>query len=101
MCRTSLAVRVSTTEMNAPAQTYRGYLDPHVDLICAMHRDGHSTRAIAEALYRLGARADTTDLFTTTKMKREHHIKNLRLMVLHVLKRARPARRAQAHPTLA
>jgi hypothetical protein len=44
-----------------PASTYRGYLLPHLDRIRQMHTDGADTRAIAEELYKLGARANTTD----------------------------------------
>jgi hypothetical protein len=64
---------------------YRGYLSPYVERILAMHRDGADTRAIAEALYALGVRANTTD--PNLRMRRAQHVGNLRLMVLHVLQR--------------
>ena len=67
-------------------QSYRGYLSPFVEHIRAMHQAGADTREIAEALYRLGARANTTDLYVP-RMRRARHIQNLRLMVLHVLQR--------------
>jgi hypothetical protein len=72
--------------MNAPVQGYSGYLSPHVDRILAMHQDAANTRAIAEALYQSGVRSDTASPYVL-KMKRAHHINNLRLMVLHVLQR--------------
>ena len=67
-------------------QTYSGYLTPYVELILAMFHSGADTREIAEALYKIGARANTTDP-NIPKMPRDHHIRNLRLMVLHVLQR--------------
>ena len=73
--------------MDAPVQGYSGYLSPHVDRILAMHRDGADTRAIAAALYQLGARAEHDRAPTFCRMQRTHHISNLRLMVLHVLQR--------------
>ena len=72
--------------MDAPVQGYSGYLSPHVDRILAMHRDGASTSAIAEALYQSGVRADTTSPYIL-KMQRAHHVSNLRGLVLHVLQR--------------
>ena len=72
--------------MDAPVQGYSGYLSPHADRILAMHQDGAGTRAIAEALYQSGVRADTTSPYIL-KMQRAHHIANLRLMVLHMLQR--------------
>jgi hypothetical protein len=65
---------------------YRGYLSPYVERIRATHRAGADTRAIAEALYALGARTSTIDL-NIPRMQRTRHISNLRLMVLHVLQR--------------
>ena len=73
-------------EMTNPAKSYRGYLSGYVEQIRAMAVAGATTRAIAEELYRRGARADTTDS-NVARMTRAHHIKNLRLMVLHVLQR--------------
>jgi hypothetical protein len=66
--------------------SYRGYLSPHVERIRAMHLAGANTHAIAEALYRLGARARTTNPYVP-KMRRIHHVTNLRGMTLHVLQR--------------
>ena len=64
---------------------YQGYLRPMSS--GAMHRTGVAdTRAIAETLYRLGARSSTTDP-NIPRMQRAHHVGNLRLMVLHVLQR--------------
>jgi hypothetical protein len=67
-------------------RSYRGYLAVHVERIRAMHLAGADTRAIAEALYRGGVRAGTTNLFVP-RMGRDHHIANLRLLSLHVLGR--------------
>ena len=67
---------------------YDGYLSPHLDRIREMHEAGHGTREIAEALFKDGARASTSDPnVRPSKLSREHHIKNLRLMTLHVLQR--------------
>ena len=53
-----------------------------------MHEAGSSTRQIAEALFNDGARASTSDPNVRPfKLAREHHIKNLRMMVLHALQR--------------
>ena len=67
-------------------QSYRGYLSPYVGRIRAMHHASAGTRAIAEALYKLGARSNTTDP-NIPRMQRAHHVTNLRLMILHVLQR--------------
>jgi hypothetical protein len=64
---------------------YQGYLAPHVERIRTMHEAGADTRAIAEELYRLGARASTTSPYE--RMRRDHHVVNLQGMVLHVLQR--------------
>jgi hypothetical protein len=64
---------------------YRGYLTEHVERIRTMHLGGADTRTIAEELYRLGARATTNPY--VPKMRRDHHVSNLRLMTLHVLRR--------------
>jgi hypothetical protein len=76
-----------TTKLPAvdPAQSYRGYLSGYVEQIREMAAAGATTRAIAEEIYRHGARAGTTDL--NTRMRRAHHIANLRPMVLHILQR--------------
>jgi hypothetical protein len=67
---------------------YNGYLSPYVERIRTMHEGGAGTREIAEALYKLGARADTSDPNVPPyRMRRRHHVTNLRLMVLHVLQR--------------
>ena len=67
---------------------YNGYLSPHLDRIRALHGAGRDTREIAEELFKIGARADTSDpTVPRHKLRREHHIKNLRTMVLHVLQR--------------
>ena len=68
------------------APNYCGYLSPYVDHIRRMHGEGAGTGKIADELYRLGARADTTDP-NVARMTRAHHVKNLRLMTLHVLQR--------------
>jgi hypothetical protein len=65
---------------------YRGYLSEHVERIRTMHLAGADTRAIAEELYRLGARATTTNPYVPKK-RRDQHVSNLRLMTLHVLRR--------------
>ena len=72
--------------MNDPEGSYDGYLAPHIDCIRTMHLAGANTRAIAEELYRRGARAQTTNVFSP-KMQRAHHVTNLRTMTLHVLQR--------------
>jgi hypothetical protein len=66
---------------------YTGYLSPHLTTIRELHGGGANTRQIAEALYRLGARACSSDLNPKFKMSRAHHVANLRTMVLHVLQR--------------
>ena len=67
---------------------YNGYLSPHLHRIREMHEAGCGTREIAEALFADGARASTSDPNVPMfKLTREHHIKNLRLMTLHVLQR--------------
>jgi hypothetical protein len=67
---------------------YHGYLSPFVERIRELHEGGVGTGEIAEALYKLGARANTTDPEVPSyRMRRQHHIKNLRLMALHVLQR--------------
>ena len=67
-------------------ERYRGYLSPHVEHIRTMHLAGADTRAIAEELYQRGVRAQTTNSYCP-KMRRIHHVTNLRLMSLHVLQR--------------
>jgi hypothetical protein len=71
--------------MTPQAQSYRGYLSGYVEQIRTMAAAGATTSAIAEEIYRHGARAGTTDL--NTRMRRAHHIANLRPMVLHILQR--------------
>jgi hypothetical protein len=67
---------------------YDGYLSPHLDRIREMHEAGCGTREIAEALFNDGARASTSDPnVRPSKLSREHHVKNLRGMVLHTLQR--------------
>jgi hypothetical protein len=67
---------------------YDGYLSPHLARIREMHEAGHGTRAIAEALFAEGVRASTSDPnVRPSKLSREHHVKNLRGMVLHALQR--------------
>ena len=67
---------------------YDGYLSPHLARIREMHEAGCDTREIAEALFADGARASTSDMRVPPfKLSRAHHIKNLRLMTLHVLQR--------------
>jgi hypothetical protein len=68
-------------------QPYNGYLAPYVDRIRELHGRGATTRKIAETLFALGARAATSDPNPRFKMSREHHVGNLRMMVLHVLNR--------------
>jgi hypothetical protein len=65
---------------------YRGYLSPHVERIQAMHLAGADTSTIAEELYQRGVRAQTTNPYCP-KMRRIHHVTNLRSMSLHVLQR--------------
>jgi hypothetical protein len=69
-------------------QSYGGYLSLYVGTVRQMHEAGAGTRAIAEALYALGARASTSDPHVKpSKLSKAHHIKNLTLMTLFVLQR--------------
>jgi hypothetical protein len=70
--------------MNA---TYLGYLAPYLDRIRELHGCGATSREIAKALYAAGARAGTSDPDPNFRMTRDHHIANLRMMVVHVLNR--------------
>jgi len=80
------AMRMNRVAMSNPERSYQGYLAPHVERIRSMHLAGADTRTIAEELYRLGARAVTTNPYNP-KMQRKHHVANLRVMTLHVLGR--------------
>jgi hypothetical protein len=74
--------------MRDPARAYQGYLSPYVDRIRAMYLAGASTHEIAEALYKLGARASTSEPSVPHyRMRRAHHVANLRLMALYTLQR--------------
>lgn len=66
---------------------YNGYLAPYADRIRLLHEHGASTREIAEALYALGVRAQTSDPLRTKGMSREAHIINLQAMTIHVQRR--------------
>jgi hypothetical protein len=72
--------------MSNLVRSYRGYLASHVECIRAMHLAGANTRTIAEELYQRGVRAQTTNPYFP-KMRRIHHVANLRVMTLHVLHR--------------
>jgi hypothetical protein len=53
-----------------------------------MHEAGANTREIAEALYAAGARANTSEPgIPPYKLRREHHITNLKMMTLFALQR--------------
>jgi hypothetical protein len=63
---------------------YTGYLAPHTELIIEAHRQGLSTRTIAEQLYTLGVRATTSEpLISPRTLSAAQHIANLRAMVLY------------------
>jgi hypothetical protein len=85
----------------APASSrYGGYLARHLDQIITLHQHGKTTREIAEALYRAGARASTSDPNPHFKMTKAAHIQNLRAMVWHILKKRfglYQKKRKQAH----
>ena len=61
---------------------YTGYLAPFADLLIEGYREGLSTVALAERLYEAGARADTSEPGAAL-MSRQHHIRNLRAMVVY------------------
>ncbi len=69
-----------------PSTPYSGYLAAYVELIRALHEDGATTGAIAEALYAAGARARTSDP-RSGRLSRKQHLVNLRAMIIHVQRR--------------
>jgi hypothetical protein len=66
--------------------SYSGYLAPHLDLIRALHEGGRSTREIAEALYRVGVRSQSSGAFDPPPTLSQH-IQNLQGMTLYALRR--------------
>jgi hypothetical protein len=65
---------------------YNGYLVAHVGRIRELHERGASTRGIAEALFEVGARAQTSGS-GPVEMSRTAHITNLQVMVIYVQQR--------------
>jgi hypothetical protein len=61
--------------------TYTGYLSRHVDLLIAGHRQGLTAGELAEQLYALGARADSSE-HGVVPTRQQHH-RNLRSMVIY------------------
>jgi hypothetical protein len=61
--------------------TYSGYLAPFSDLLIAGHRQGFTAGDLAEQLYALGARADSSEHGVV--LTRQQHHRNLRSMVIY------------------
>jgi hypothetical protein len=67
---------------------YSGYLAQYLDLITEAHARGLSLRAIAEALYDAGARAQSSEpIAWAPALTRDHHIRNLSTMAHYALVR--------------
>jgi hypothetical protein len=72
--------------MKTTGDSYSGYLTAYVPQIRELHGTGATVRQIAEAIFAAGARAQTSEPIQLD-MSRDHHVANLALMVLYVLRR--------------